>query len=269
MRAAGGIQHARRQARALVDQYGITEPGHIVIEDLAFRQGLTIYEAPLEGMVAQLINPRWGRPKLVLSDRLVERDARRFTIAHELGHYVLQHPSRSLVELCDPLARGPERSPAYEELEANAFASELLMPERLVRPHCVGMPVSLAPALQIAHRFGVSVRAAAIRFTELTDAACAAVLSERGAVRWIVRSAAFRSSIPQGKPLDPRSIAWAWFADGTTTAERREVPVDAWIEPEPSVSLLEHSLVSINRGTVLTMLWAVPVEFAATPPAAA
>jgi hypothetical protein len=268
MHAAAGIEHARRLARALVDRYGITEPEHIVIEDLVFRHGLTIYEAALTGMTAQLINPQWGRPKLLLSDRLVEREVRRFTIAHELGHYVLRHPARSLVELCDPLARDQDWS-ASHELEANAFASELLMPAQLVRPQCIGVAASLAPALQIAHRFGVSPRTAAIRFTELTDAPCAAVLSAGGVVRWTVRSGAFRSSIPPGKPLDPRSIAWTWFAYGTTTAEPREVPVDAWIEPEPSVSLLEHSLVSINRGTVLTMLWAMPVMLAATPPAAA
>ena len=270
MPARAGIEHARRAARDLVEHYGITEPDHIAIEDLAFRRGLTIYEAPLVGAVAQLINPRWGRPKLLLSERLVEHDVRRFTIAHDLGHYVLEHPSRSLVELCDPLARGPERSgERYEELEANAFASEVLMPERLVRAECVGVPVSLAPALRIAHRFRVSPRAAAIRFTELTDAACAAVLSERGVVRWTAPSATFRSSIPSGKPLDPRSIAWAYFAGGASTREAQHVPTAAWIEPEAPVSLLEHSIASFDRGVVLTMLWALPVALAATPHVAA
>ena len=45
MPARAGIDHARRQARALVEHYSITEPEHIVIEDLAFWHGLTIYEA--------------------------------------------------------------------------------------------------------------------------------------------------------------------------------------------------------------------------------
>ena len=68
--------------------------------------------------------------------------------------------------------------------------------------------------------------------------------------------------------MDPRSIAWAYFAEGTWTEEARHVPADAWIEPDLPVSLVEHSLASLNRGTVLTMLWAVPVTLAATPQAA-
>ena len=53
---------------------------------------------------------------------------RRFTIAHEIGHFVL-HP-----ELARP-ERGGQVTEAgrVEEREADAFAAELLMPEHLVR----------------------------------------------------------------------------------------------------------------------------------------
>ncbi len=58
---------------------------------------------------------------------------RRFTIAHEIGHFVL-HP-----ELAHPEPARPERSDQVteagrvEDREADAFAAELLMPEHLVR----------------------------------------------------------------------------------------------------------------------------------------
>jgi Zn-dependent peptidase ImmA (M78 family) len=59
----------------------------------------------------------------------------RFTVAHELGHLKL-HPGRSLI--LDAPARVNFRDPSAslatdrEEIEANAFAAALLMPERLV-----------------------------------------------------------------------------------------------------------------------------------------
>lgn len=50
----------------------------------------------------------------------------RFTIAHELGHYVLGHGSKE-----DVLYRNGESDP--DEVEANAFAAEILMPKGVVR----------------------------------------------------------------------------------------------------------------------------------------
>ncbi len=73
----------------------------------------------------------------------------RFTIAHEIGHYIL-HDSRSIV-----LTRmAPNvKIPAYRDLEwqANAFGGALLMPRKLIR----GLSVS-----QVADECKVSLQAA-------------------------------------------------------------------------------------------------------------
>lgn len=50
----------------------------------------------------------------------------RFTIAHELGHYVLGHGSKE-----DVLYRNGDSDP--DEVEANAFAAEILMPKGVIR----------------------------------------------------------------------------------------------------------------------------------------
>ena len=70
---------------------------------------------------------------------------RRFTIAHELGHWVLHKPGQqslfcrraTLMPDEDPEGKGEgERPPLPEiEKEANAFAAALLMPARLIERH--------------------------------------------------------------------------------------------------------------------------------------
>jgi hypothetical protein len=94
---------------------------------------------------------------------------RRFTIAHEIGHFVLHVPKVREV-FCDrpgdvreidegePAAELPEL--AEREREANLFARELLMPEALVeeQAHATGFNL---PAL--AKRFEVSVPAMRLR----------------------------------------------------------------------------------------------------------
>jgi hypothetical protein len=99
---------------------------------------------------------------LVPSERRIYTNAaepqarRRFTLAHELGHWVCQclegraAPAYCRAEVVglDPTARAVER-------EANVFAAELLMPEQRVREEW-GRASS---AEEIARWFGVSAEA--------------------------------------------------------------------------------------------------------------
>jgi len=81
---------------------------------------------------------------------------RNFTLAHEWGHILLAHA----------------RSGAAEEAEANAFASQLLMPQPVVRR----LKAARGGALQLARLCYVSLPAAemALRRTTRTEEALAA-----------------------------------------------------------------------------------------------
>lgn len=54
----------------------------------------------------------------------------RFTLAHELGHHVLEHGD----SFRDPAANFSLDNFDYKEAEANRFAAELLMPRHVVKP---------------------------------------------------------------------------------------------------------------------------------------
>ncbi len=67
---------------------------------------------------------------------------RRFTVGHEVGHYLIHRDGRpqifcrkvDIVEEEEPPRSGPTPKP-IPELEADAFAAALLMPEHLIREH--------------------------------------------------------------------------------------------------------------------------------------
>jgi hypothetical protein len=92
--------------------------------------GLHVSEADLDG-VSGLLYP--GRRRIVLNET-EPAERKRFTLAHELGHWICQCQDGPEVEVycraedvtLDPQARAVER-------EANVFAAELLMPEPAVR----------------------------------------------------------------------------------------------------------------------------------------
>lgn len=102
------------------------------------------------------------------------RTRQRFTIAHELGHYVLHR--RQLADV--HLQRGYRASQGDDptEIEANAFAAELLMPRALVeaslrdRGHGSGLDAESGDTdviRELAREFDVSEQAMTIRLVNL------------------------------------------------------------------------------------------------------
>jgi hypothetical protein len=91
---------------------------------------------------------------------------RRFTIAHEIGHWIL-HVSAGDVCACRPdevIDEDRAQQLRKVEAEANAFAAELLMPEPLVTEHCKRMGANV---VALAEDFDVSVPALKLRLTRL------------------------------------------------------------------------------------------------------
>lgn len=81
----------------------------------------------------------------------------RFTIAHELGHYVLGHGPSNRESGYDP-------NWGTNEIAANDFAAELLMPEKYVRLYALEKCYSFQKLTEI---FQVSKMALSIRLREL------------------------------------------------------------------------------------------------------
>lgn len=250
-----GIGIARRSARSLVHRLGISTAEHIRIDAIAKRLGARVVETRLDGADAQLV--RTGDDVLIMvTDRLADEGARRFAIAHELGHFVLGHPSMPPHLLSSPLwLRRLGEDERDHEAEANAFASELLMPHTLVGRRCDVSPVSLDVPWRLAREFRVSILASARRFVELSPERCAAVFSKRRKVIWVASSATFTREITRGRRLDPESVAWEFYEHGAIEDRARRVPADAWLETSVEVEIFEHATASNEFGTVLSMVW--------------
>src|SRR5215813_8903800 len=124
MRRRAGVEHARRIGRQLIQRFGVSLAEHIDIEGFAARMGINIVVGELDGANAQLVCGKDGAYILV-SDRVTDPTLRRFSIAHELAHYILEHPTRPAAELCSPspAPRGDSVRRDYEA-EANALAAE-------------------------------------------------------------------------------------------------------------------------------------------------
>ncbi|MCE9574533.1 MAG: ImmA/IrrE family metallo-endopeptidase [Deltaproteobacteria bacterium] len=262
------VGRARQAARRILERAGVVAPDQIDLEQIARRHGATVVVGPLEGATARLIRVGTGAV-IRVSDRVTHPGARRFSIAHELGHLVLGHvlprPDAGVADWAIGAAhlRQRGRGEVDPEVEANAFAAELLIPEALARRRCEVSPVDLTPARGIAREFRTSLVASAVRFVELASERCAVVFAERGRVQWAVPSATFTADIPRGVPLDRASVAHDYMRKGAIDDAPQAVPAAAWIDdPTGEVEVIEHATVLDDLGAVLAMLW-VPETAAA------
>lgn len=96
----------------------------------------------------------------VMEDVKAGRERARFTIAHELGHYLLGH--KGMKQRTKRLTAYPTAQDRIEETEANLFASFFLVPTRLAW--------DAATPEDIAMRFQVSSLVAGIAFERIERA---------------------------------------------------------------------------------------------------
>jgi hypothetical protein len=115
-----------------------------------------------------------------------------------------------------------------------------------------------APAL-LAERCCVPLTAAAIRITEESLRSCAAVLSERGTIRWVSPSWRFftryGATLAPGQPIPSSSTARHYRDRSAIPWEPCISGRNAWIDRPDWVLVFEHSMPTSEPDTVLTMLW--------------
>ncbi len=116
----------------------------------------------------------------------------RFTIAHELGHFVLHRELQSRLECDNSGVASGQFDGRNIEREANEFASNLLMPLDVLRQRLGDQrKVTLHLLSDIARNFQVSFEALCLRFIEATDQRAILIHWDQGFLKyqWPSRSA--------------------------------------------------------------------------------
>lgn len=159
-------------------------------------------------------------------------ERRRFTIAHELGHFLL--PFHAADAQCAKTDMGVMKSKdanRKREAEANRFAASLLMPQK----HFAGDIRSLrAPEtshiVKLASDYVVSKEAAARRYTDLCDHVCAVVFSYQGRIRYATKTGTFPFIVPsKDDPIPRDSITSRPVGTPGELSEWSTVDTEAWI----------------------------------------
>lgn len=251
------IRERAAEARAdqLISELEISDVGEIDIEAIAMTHRALVIDGGLAGAEARLSRS----PKLSfirVNDVIREPGRRRFAIAHELGHLLLQESSQ--FALCEDKNLLPFYTNSPDELEASAFAAALLMPAKMFEPLCQSARPSLKYVGEMAGRFQVTLTAAASRYIQFCPHRCCLVISKDGKIRYHRKTKDFGYFITPRQDLSSATYAADFFKGDLLPKHMREVAAPAWLEGEridSSKTIQEESIAMPSYGSVLTLLW--------------
>jgi Zn-dependent peptidase ImmA (M78 family) len=168
----------RKQIRDLVSRLLSDNKVHrppVPVERVARSQGVLIRKQAVDDTVSGFLYRNIATGKsLIGANKLQHPNRQRFTIAHELGHLLLHSGGDVHVDKSFSVKHRDERSAKgtdLEEMEANLFAAELLIPVQCLREDLkkVGALDLLHDEKvgQLAKLYQVSNQAMAVRLSHL------------------------------------------------------------------------------------------------------
>jgi Zn-dependent peptidase ImmA (M78 family) len=198
----------------------------------------------------------------ILFNAVSPRPKQRFTIAHELGHFLLPTHRLSTYQCSTDdmgTASGPQGTRASTEAEANRFAAELLLPKRLFKQSLRSMGEPELEALRdLATVYGTSMEATANRMARLSDYPCAVVYAKGTVVRYCVSSPELPYSlvVGPGRPLPIDGLARSW-TDACSAVEATEP--ESWLAARRGIRLpveLFEQVYAQSDGYSITLIYA-------------
>ena len=229
------------------------------IELLAYYRNALVRYARLDGAEARL--SAVGRKAIItVSDKPTNLARKRFSIAHELGHFEI-HCLDDGLEICtgrdiDIWNKGAQS----REQEANIFASAFLMPQPFFEPLCNQEIPSLDLIAQLSVHFRTSLTATALRYSYFCSEPVAVIYSQNGRAQWFKSNQPFSELgvyIETRARLDERTFA-ARSLDASRYYVPGKVPALAWFAKgsyRRDATIVEHSWPLQPYDGVLTLLW--------------
>lgn len=163
-------QKTKPKAAEILAEWRQTKPP-IDVDFLAEKVGINLVYDELDDDVSGFLIKKKDKVFLAVNSNH-HPNRQRFSIAHELGHYFLHlnNTSKVFIDKTVYYRNIDSSSGKYQqEIEANAFAADLLMPKDMLEKELdkFGEELTDLDIYRLANRFGVSQQAMGLRLQNL------------------------------------------------------------------------------------------------------
>ncbi len=179
------------KAQQLLSECGFDEITDIEMGLFVSGLGATLIEEKMSYCEGKII---FGTKKAIIkvNSEIQYQERKRYVIGHEIGHLILhrnlQLPDDTFMRL--NIFKGMEQHLQFgkQELEANEFASELLMPTKIILSYLQRKRFSPLLIKQISERFKTGLTATLFRYINLDLHPICIVFIENGIVKYWKKS---------------------------------------------------------------------------------
>lgn len=247
-------------AAELINKLGLDNPASIAIEDLiAYHDGI-VQEIPLTNCDGRMVMKN-GKSIVSLNSNIDFPQRKRFVLAHELGHMLLHGGIEATFSDDYSTLEGYKHGP--QEIEANDFASTLLMPVELFRAACFKKKFSPDLLRQLADVFNTSITSTAYRYIDLGNHPICTFFSKDGKIFYWKKSKDFYGKIPDTTKLSvpSDSVANEFYAYNRIYRKEesaQEITKSTWFELgeyDKDTPMYEYCIITPRYNTVLSVIW--------------
>jgi len=251
--------------KKIYGECGITDPLQLPIEVIINSKNIIIKEEEIDGAEGRILTKE-NSAIITLNSGLDFIPKKRFILAHELGHFELHRGlNRGFSDNDETLNHSSQPYFNEEEVEANEFAAEFLMPMELFFKECKGKVFSHKVIEHLAARFQVSKTAAILKFVKEDNGnhPVFVVCCQNNKMKWFKKSHdwLYYSQFNKGLAPPSGSVAYDVFKKGISyygDEATQQIWKSDWFElrdDEPDSKFFEYCLFVPSLNYMISIIW--------------
>lgn len=245
------------KAREIITKLEIEDPSEIEIDLIAINEGASVIERPLRGSDGRMVRAD-GAAMITVRESIRFPGQKRFVVAHELGHVLLHPYVRQIDEVKIAQASNWSHNQEPEEIEANLFAAEILMPGKFLIPRIEKKDPSFDLLRELAAEFRTTLTATAIQFLRYTKEECVLVCSKNGRRKWFWTTERFSFRLRDEIEIHEYTCAAELGRTSESAVRGSDVPAGSWLRdfsPDDKECVTEDAIFSSALGETLSLVW--------------
>lgn len=242
----------------LRESIGWIHPSDFTLDIVAESLGISIKELPIKGSEGRIIlNGDHGI--ISINSNIDYQPSKNFIIAHEIGHFILHKDLIVCSDTHKTLSEWHKKGP--QEIEANEFASELLMPSNQYSLKVKGEKMSLKLIEDVSSYFNVSKLSAFLKYVSNGDYPVMVIFMENGFVKWKNFSSDFPFRyLPHNSAIPAYTVAGDYFYHNSFETEQEKVDAIEWFPEDFNIKFkkdwkLWEQCYRVSGNGLVSCLW--------------
>jgi Zn-dependent peptidase ImmA (M78 family) len=226
----------------LLKKLGITEPHEIDLGAIAYDNNAIVKIRDLSGCEARIVGK--GNKCVISINSNSNTQRQRFSIAHELGHWMLHRGENFICRSED--IDNPQGSSKPKERQADNYAANLILPQFIISKHIKKFSkLDFETIRHIAQEFSTSLTATSIRIIEGNYFPALVIYHTQERRKWFKSSKDVPSRWFPKDNLEIESHAFdVLYGNKNDGPKQRRSPASAWFDRREAndYEVLEHTI---------------------------